>query len=38
VRRHRNHGGLGPDFAVTVGSEHNLIIDIGYGGGEDTIR
>jgi len=30
VRRHRNHGGLGPDYALAAGSEHNLIIDIGY--------
>jgi hypothetical protein len=29
---------IGPDWAVTVDSEHNLIIDIGYGGEEDTIR
>ena len=30
MRRHRNHGGLGPDYALAAGSEHNLIIDIGY--------
>jgi MFS family permease len=29
---------VGPDYAATADSEHNLIIDIGYGGGEDTIR